>query len=482
MYLSGNSVNLMYALRLFGCGAFAVSIGFIAGMSGFARSAQAETLFDALVSAYVGNPALNAARSGQMAVDEEVPTAHSGWRPTVSFSGITTFQNTNTNPAAVTDGDLYPKSYSFSLSQPIFRGFRTLNAVREAEANVRAGRQDLKAVEQTTLLSAATAYMDVVRDLAIVRLTQNNVSVLSEQLSATRDRNEVGEVTKTDVAQAQARRASAVSRLSLARAEVRASKADYKRVVGNEPYGLGQPGSLAHVLPNSLDEALLVGLEEHPDIVAAEFRSKASRHAVDAARGELLPEVSLEASYSNSFGATGIENTESTTVSGRVTVPLYQAGAVSANIRQSKHTYYQLRDQLEDTRNRVRSEIVTAWSLLQAQKAQLVSDQTQVQANRTALEGVREEEKVGQRTVLDVLDAEQEYLDSRVELVSTQRDLVVATFTVLSAIGRLTANDLGLPVEFYDPEEHYNKVRRKWFGTGPRLPREGEENASWQAK
>lgn len=445
-------------------------------VAGSASQARADSLFEALVSAYVANPALNAARAGVRATDEEVPRAHSGWRPTIAGTGSVTYSDENNDPGLVSDGDVTTKSYAVSLRQPIFRGFRTINSIREAEASVRAARQQLKGTEQLTLLNAVTAYMNVVRDQSIVRYRQSNVGVLSEQLSATRERFNVNLVTKTDVAQSEARRSRAMSDLSLAQGNLKTSRATYKRVVGNSPTNLRQPGNLSHILPNSLDAAILVGMEENPDIIAAIFRAKAQRHAVDVVRGELLPEINLEASYGKSYDPeTYIEENEVTTVTGRLTVPLYQAGEVSARIRQSKHLYEQRRGELDDVRDRIRAEIVSAWSQLESAKAQLASDRAQVSANQTALSGVRSEEKVGQRTVLDVLDAEQELVNSQVRLQTTQRDVVIATFSVLSAVGRLTAMDLGLPVEYYDPEAHYQKVRRKWFGTGPRLPR-GDES------
>lgn len=453
-------------LRLIGCTLIAAAVAVPS------RDAQAESLVDAMISAYLANPALNAARSGQMATDEEVARARSGWRPSISANAETNFQTVNTSPASTSDGEVYPKSYGFTLTQPIFRGFRTWNSVRQAEATVRAGQQDLKAVEQTTLLNAATTYMNVVRDQAIVRLRRNNVKVLTEQLNATEDRFDVGEVTKTDVAQSRARQAGSVSDLSLAEGNLKSSRAAYEEVIGHPPSRLFKPAGLAHALPNTLTAALEVGLEENPQIIAAVFRTKASRHAVDTVRGELLPEVSLQASYQKSFDTSSfVDDREVTTVTGRVTVPLYQAGEVSARIRQSKHVYHQRQDELQDARNKVRSAVVSAWSQLQAVRAQLKSDQTQVGATQTALTGVKEEERVGQRTVLDVLDAQQELLNSQVSLETTRRDLVVASFNLLSSVGRLTVQDLGLSVENYDPEAHYVEVRRKWFGTGPRLPK-----------
>lgn len=444
-----------------------------------AGPAHAESMFEALVSAYVANPTLNAARAQQRATDEEVPRARSGFRPTIIGSGEIDYQNSNTKPAQIGDGDDTTKRYGVTLTQPIFRGFRTINSVREAEASVRAGRQELKLTEQLTLIQGVDAYMSVVRDQAIVRLRRNNVKVLREQYEATKDRFNVGEVTKTDVAQAEARLSGARSQLSLANANLETSRAAYERVIGHKAAKVVSPGSLSHILPKTLKIALDVGLEENPEVLAAEFRKRASRHAVDTVRGELLPEVNVQASYFKNFDPSSfVDDRETTTVTGRLTVPLYQAGDVSARVRQSKHTYQQRRDQLAEARDKVRSDIVTAWSQLASARAQIVSDQAQVAANKTALTGVREEEQVGQRTILDVLDAEQEYLVSQVNLVGTKRDLVVASFNVLASVGRLTATDLGLPVEYYDPEEHYLEVRRKWIGTGPSIHRDETDDSA----
>ncbi len=428
---------------------------------------SAETLNEALAAAYRNNPTLNAERAKLRAIDEEVPRAKSGFRPRVTGSAETGFESNNTSPPSITDGKNYPSGYSVTLNQPVFRGFRTINQVREAEAGVFAGREDLRAVEQSVLINGITAYMDVVRDQAIVRLRQNNVKVLTEQLRATQDRFDVGEVTKTDVAQAKARRSGAVSQLNLAQSNLKTSRASFHRIMGHRPSNLRQPTSIDRALPRSLSEATQIGDNENPTVLAAVFREKASRHAVDRITGELLPEVQVEATYSRAFDPIkGTQEREATTVTGRVTVPFYQGGEVSARVRQAKQTNDQRVREVDQAHLQVRSDVISAWGRLDAARAQLESDKAQVEANRTALSGVREEEKVGQRTVLDVLDAEQELLDSQVTLVSTRRDLVVASYTLLLSIGRLTAADLGLPVAIYDAEAHYRRVKYKWFGLG----------------
>ena len=426
---------------------------------------SAESLREALAATYKSNPRIDAERARLRATDEEVARANSGYRPTVTGTADAGYQRTETKPQGANDGETHPKGYALQMQQPIFRGFRTLNGVREAEATVRAGRETLRTVEQAVLLEAVTAYMDVVRDQAIVRLRENNVSVLSKELKATQDRFSVGEVTRTDVAQAEARRAAAVSQLDLARSNLKTSRATFERVVGHAPSKLQDQKPADRMLPRSVDEAIAIGEKESPTIVAALYREQAARHNVDKTWGELLPTVQLEAQYSHRYDTSrAIDEQEVTTVTGRVSVPLYPAGETQARVRQSKHTHVSRVQEIEQNRTEARAAIVSAWSQLLAARAQLESDNTQVQATRTALAGVREEERVGQRTLLDVLNAEQEALNAEVQLVSTQRNLVVASYLVLSSIGRLTAAQLAVVDKVYDPEVHYHEVRRQWWG------------------
>ena len=445
-------------------------------------SAAAETLRDALAAAYKNNPRLDAARAGLRAQDEDIARAHSGYRPTITGSADIGYERRDTKPQSPGDGETHPKGYGFNASQPIFSGFRTLNNVREAEASVRAGRETLRSVEQEILLQAITAYMDVVRDQAILKLRENNVTVLSRELKATQDRFSVGEVTRTDVAQAEARRAGAVSQLDLARANLRASRATYERVVGYPPQNLREQRPHEKLLPKSVGEAVQIASRENPTVVVALYREAAARHNVDRTWGELLPEVRLDASYQHRYDpARTTDEIEVTTVTGRVTVPLYQAGDVHARVRQSKHTHVSRLQEIEQARTESQERVVQAWSQLTAARGALESDQVQVNATRTALAGVREEEKVGQRTLLDVLNAEQEALNAEVQLATTQRNLVVASYNVLASIGRLGIVDLGVVDKAYDPEVHYHEVRRKWWGISITRP-DGRREAldPWQ--
>ena len=427
--------------------------------------AVAESLPDALGSAYKTNPRLDAARATLRATDEEIARAKSGYRPTVTGTADVGYQRTETSPKSPADGEVHPKGYAVTVSQPIFRGFRTLNGVRAAEATVRAGRETLRTTEQSVLLEGATAYMDVVRDQAIVKLRENNVNVLSRELKATQDRFSVGEVTRTDVAQAEARRAASVSALDLAKSSLKTSRATFERVVGHPPANLRDQKPIERLLPSSVDDAISIGLKENPAVVAALYREASARATVDVTWGELLPTVTLEGNYSHRYDTSRtVDELETSSVTGRVSVPLYPAGETQARVRQSKHTHVSRLQEIEQNRTEVQATVVSSWSTLVASRAQLVSDRAQVAATRVALAGVREEERVGQRTLLDVLNAEQEALNAEVSLVTTQRNLVVASYTVLSSVGRLTMPNLGVVEHVYDPEAHYFEIRRKWWG------------------
>lgn len=426
---------------------------------------QAETLKEALTAAYRTNPELDAERARLRATDENVSQANAGFRPQISADATTTYDDQKTSPPSGGDGPAYPKQMQVQLSQPIFRGFRTIEQVREAEAQVRAGRESLRSVEQDVLTDAVIAFTNVVRDQALVRLNENNVNVLSRELKATLDRFNVGEVTRTDVAQARSRRSGAVSSLELARANLKTSRGEYQRVIGYGPGTLQEPKVPRERLPKSLEEAVEISFRENPLIIAALYREQSARHTINRIRGELLPEISLDATHRKDYDLAGDADTRTrTTVVGRLSVPLYTGGLVSSRVRQAKHTQVSRLQEIEQFRVQVRAGVITAWSQLQAARAQYAASQTAVEANRIALQGVREEERVGQRTLLDVLNAEQELLNSQVSLVTNQRNEVVSAHQLLAQVGRLTAEELGLGSVVYDPTVNYDEVRRKWFG------------------
>ncbi len=437
----------------------------VAGSMIGATSAQAESLRQALDNTYRTNPKIDAERARLRATDEEVPRARSGWLPTVQGTADVGAQSLTSKPVTTSAGDTKPTGYGLNVTQQVFTGFRTVNTVREAEAIVRAGRENLRQVESTTLLDAVTAYVDVVRDLALVRLAENHVVVLTTDLNAAETRRSVREVTKTDVAQARARRAKAVSALDGAKANLRSSRATYQRVVGHAAGQLTDPSTRLPTMPKTVDEAVRIAERESPNVVSAQYREQAARHAVDKIWGELLPDVRLEASYQHRNETSKfVSEQETMSITGRVNVPLYQGGETQARVRQAKHTHVSRIQEIEQARAESQAGATSAWSRVTSARAQLKSDTVQVEANRVALEGVREEEKVGQRTLLDVLNAEQELLSAEAQLVTTRRDLVVAAYTLLSSIGRLNAEGLALGNDVYDPEAHYQEVRRKWFG------------------
>ena len=376
-------------------------------------------------------------------------------------------------------GTSHPRGWSVQLTQPLFEGFQNLNAIRQAKSTVQAAREALRTVEQTVLLDAATAYVNVVRDTAIVRLRENDVTVLTEQLKATKDRFDVGEVTRTDVAQAEARRAESLATLAAAQANLKTSRAAYEQIIGHPPGNLVTPPSIRRLLPSTLNEAMTLGDGENPIILAAVYTEEASLYAVQQIMGELLPQVTLEAQYQQRFGFlnspdtpgdAALEEEDTTTVVGRLNVPLYQGGGVSARVRQAKETNNQLKKEVEDARLRVHADVIANWGILQSSGPAITSAQAAVSANKIALTGVREEEKVGQRTTLDVLDAQRELLNSQIGLVTALRDRIVAEYSIYAAIGRMDAQTLGLPVPYYDPLEHYDIVKNKWIGLRPPPP------------
>lgn len=427
--------------------------------------ASAESLHEALSSAYQYNPRLDAERARLRATDENVTQAMSGYRPKADIDADVGIRDQVTRPSFGSNGTSDDRGYTVSLQQPIFRGFRTTNAVNRAEAGVRAGRESLRNIEQTVLLDTVLAYVDVVRDQAIVRLRENNVKVLSRELKATKDRFAVGEVTVTDVAQAEARRAGTISALDLSQANLKSSRARFEQEVGHAPQALIEARVPRSILPKSLDAAQDIGLQESPAVVSSLYLEQSARYLVDEIRGELLPEINVEASYTERFDSSPVtEESETGIVRGRLTMPLYEGGAIYSRVRQAKHTHVSTIQEVERAKTVVKANIVAAWSQLQAASAKLESDTVQVNANRTALSGVREEEKVGQRTLLDVLDAEQELLDAEVQLVSTKRDVVFAAYALLAAVGHLDAAGIGAAATVYDPEAHYFEVRRQWFG------------------
>lgn len=434
--------------------------------------ASAETLEAALAYAYQSNPQLNAQRAQVRIRDEGVAQALSGYRPTITGNASVGAQyqrvvskSSLTGGRMVTEGGQVPRSVGLTTTQTLFNGLQTANRTRAAESQVSAERESLRLMEQTVLLDAVTAYMNMLRDTAILDLQKRNVEVLREQLRQTNDRFRVGEVTRTDVAQAESRLAAAQSQQLTAESNLTTSRANYRRIIGKDPVSLSPGMPVDRLSPRALDLAVSVGRAEHPQVGAAMFGVDVALLNVKIAEGALYPNLVLQGNLQQNWDPSvgTIEQFTASAVA-RLTIPFYQGGAEYATIRQNKEAVGQARLNVDLIRDQVRATVVQSWGQLEAAKSQIQSAQAQVSAAEIALNGVREEARVGQRTTLDVLNAQQELVNARVSLITAQRDRVVASFTLLASVGRLSPVVLKLPTALYDAQVHYHQVRDQWFG------------------
>src|SRR4051794_11024075 len=435
----------------------------------------ADTIDAALVRAYQDNPQLNAQRAQVRFTDENVPQALSGYRPRVAVTASAgtqyidtqTTSGGNANNLVKTDfhGVNAPRSIGGTVTQTLFNGYQTANRTRAAESQVSGAREGLRVLEQTVLLSGATIYMDYLRDSAIVEVQKSNVRVLEQTLKQTKDRFNVGEVTRTDVAQSEAQLAAGNTQLLTAESTLTTTRANFRRIIGDEPQALAPGSPVDRFLPPSLTGAVDLSLTQNPNVTAAMFGIDVSYLQVKVNEGALFPTVTLQTSVQQSYEQTlTIFRSFGASTVAQLSVPLYQGGAEYSLIRQSKETLAQQRLNLEQVRDQARANVVTAWGQLVAGKAQVQSAQSQVTASEIALNGVREEAKAGQRTTLDVLNAQQALVNARVALVTAQHDRVVASYSVLNTVGRLSPQVLKLPTTTYDPSVHYHQVRDSWFG------------------
>lgn len=446
-----------------------------------ASQARGETLESALMQAYQNNPTLNSQRASVRATDEGVPQALSGYRPriTITASGgeqslsatskVVTASTPLNSPATYFTQSGYNAPYGAGVTttQTLFNGFQTANKTRQAEAQVLAARATLRVTEQTVLLSAVTAYMNLLRDSAILDLQRRNVEVLQEQLRQVRDRFNVGEVTRTDVAQSESRLAAGRSQVLSAESNYKASGAIYRQVIGINPGKLTPGTPVDRFSPRNLPEAVGFASATHPAVTTAQYNVDVAQLQVKVAEGALYPTLSVQGNFQKNYMGVGNLNTiesYNASVLGQLSVPIYQGGAEYSAIRQSKETLGQKRLDFDTARDQVRQVVVQSWGQLEAAKANIDATTSQVQAAEIALNGVREEARVGQRTTLDVLNAQQELVNARVALVTAQRDRVVASYTLLSAVGRLAPEVLGLHVPVYDAQVHYEQVRDSWAG------------------
>ena len=475
------------------CGATGRLIGIVAAMLLAVTPVSAQTLTEAFAYAYNNNPQLLAQRALLRATDEQVPQALAGWRPTVNFTGQAAYNRTgfevpgvNTTgafgqvqgpcngPAGTTCStptafsSFVSKSLDLRITQPIYRGGRTEAATRQANNAVQATRAQTLGVETTVLQAVAQAYLDVVRDQTLVEVARNNEQVLHKQLDATRDRFRVGEVTRTDVAQAESKLAQATADRITAEGNLENSRARYVSVVGHPPGRLLMPRERP-VLPATRDDALSLAANNNLSVIASSFAERAARDNVDVVRAQLLPQISivgdLSRSYAPSVTLSGAR-LDTASVTAQLTVPLYEGGAVYAQTRQAQQLVGQRRSQVDDARRSAVQTAAQAWETLRAARAAITSYAAAVKAAQIALDGTQQEALVGSRTVLDVLLAEQQLFDTQIQLVRAQHDTALAEFTLAGATGRLIAAELKLPVQLYDMNRHYNAVKNKLFGFG----------------
>ncbi len=460
--------------------------------------AQAQTLQDALSAAYSNNTTLLAARAQLRAIDENVPQALAGWRPTVVLQGsfgavdqrirsqVQSFRTDGSsffrdptgvvvNPAgqAVTGNisttirqERSPGAAQATLTQPIFRGGRTVASVRRAENQVLAQRARLYGTEQTVMSDTTNAYISVIRFQEEVRLNINNEQVLTRQLQATNERFRVGEITRTDVAQAESRLAGARAARSQAEGQLQTSRATFQRLVGSAPERLVAPQPLRTPV-GSQDQARELASRNNPSVVAALFDEASARDNIDIQMSTLLPTVSVTSQAFRNDNSSGPHTRQTGgQVTANLSVPLYQGGSEYSLVRQARQQAQQARSLVDDARAVAVQQAVSSWETLRSTRAQVDSVRAQIRAAEIALDGVQREAIVGSRTTLDVLNAEQELLNARVTLVRALADNITGSYSVASAVGRLTAQDLGLPVEYYDMRQYYNAVRDRWVGLG----------------
>ena len=431
--------------------------------------AAAQTLTEALSYSYNNNPQLLAQRALLRATDEQVPQALSGWRPTVNFTGQAGEERSGLAQGGPTQFSTFQtRQLDLRLTQPVYNGGRTEAQTKQAVNTVQSARAQTLGVETTVFQAVVQAFFDTYRDQTLVEVNRNNEAVLKKQLDATRDRFRVGEVTRTDVAQAESSLAQATANRIAAEGQLEISRANYVHAVGHPPGRLVLPTERP-VLPSTRDDALALAATNNPNVIAANFAEAAARDNVDAVRDQLLPQISIIADLNRSFSPsitlrTAREDTAS--VVAQMTMPLYEAGAIYSQTRAAEQTVGQRRSQVDDARRVAVQQATQSWETLMAGRAAVASFAAAVKAAQIALAGTQQEALVGSRTVLDVLISEQQLFTTQSQLVGAQHDAAVAEFNVAAAVGRLIAPEMKLPVQLYDMERHYKAVKDKWFGFG----------------
>jgi outer membrane protein len=433
-------------------------------------AAQAMTLAEALVRAYQGNPQLNAERAKLRATDEGVPQALSGYRPQIALglsAGLQGVRNLLPGGGDPLTASLRPWSAGLTINQTLFNGMKTANQVRQAESQVQGGRELLRGVVQNVLLDTVTTYMSVLANQALVEAQRTNVQFLREVLQTTHKRYDAGDVTPTDVAQAEARLNRGIADLNNAQVNLAVSRATFAQVVGILPDRLTPADPIDRLLPRQQDQAIAVSRREHPSITAASFDVDAAQSAVAIAQAALYPTLGVQGSISRSVdtdSTLSVGRTDQASVVGNLNVPVYDGGMAASQVRQSKETLAQTRIVLDRVRAQAETAAVAAWATNEGSRVALQAATSEVKAAEIALSGVQKEAQAGQRTTLDVLNAQQDLIAARSRLIVSQRDRVVASYTLLSAIGRLDHLRLRLNTPDYDAQTHYSQVRDAWHG------------------
>jgi outer membrane protein len=431
-------------------------------------SASAETIEETMIKAYMTNPTLAAERAQLRVTDENLPQALALRRPTVTGQGDVgaAYEDTSSQGSQ----DLVPRDLSIGVTQPLWTGGRADAAISQAEYLVRAERANLLNTEETVLLQAAAAHLDVVRDQTLLDLAANNVKVLSKSRDEAKAQLAAGVATKTDLAQAEARLAQGIADERQTEANLINSRARYLQAVGDMP-GTLQPPPPVQNMPASEDVAVKQAVELNPQVLTAQANEQAARAGIDVARAQLMPTVGVsgQLAHQEDQQVSGLRN-DSAQVLLTLTVPFYQGGGEYSRIRAAKETFGETQNQIEAALRVAKLNATQAWQNLEAAQANIASFQSQIEANTIAYNGVAEEQRVGTRTLLDVLNAQQELFTSQSNLATAQHDEAVSSYQLKSAIGEMTALALNLQVERYDPQKHYDAVRDKWIGTGPVAP------------
>jgi outer membrane protein len=431
--------------------------------------ARAESLPEALVKAYQTNPQLNAERARQRATDENVPQALAGYRPQIAASLSAGLQAVRDQlPGNVLQtATLKPWQIGLTVTQTLFNGFKTASSVRVAELQVQSGREALRNVGQGVLLDAVTAYTNVLANQTLVDAQRANVAFLKETLAITQRRLNAGDVTPTDTAQAEARLNRGLADLNAAEVNLAISQATYAQVVGNAPSQLRPADTVDRLLPRSREDALAVALREHPAVMAAGYDVDVASTSIHVAESSLMPNVTVQGSVSkNRDSDTSLSTfgTDQASVIGQITQPIYDGGTAASQTRQAKEVAAQSRLVLDQVRNQAKTAVVSAWVASEGAKVAVAASASEMKAAEIALAGVQREAAGGQRTTVDVLNAQQDLITARARLIGAQRDRVVASYTLLSAIGHLDVKTLNLKTPDYLPEVHYHQVRDAWHG------------------